>query len=96
MARRPRRHYSGDYAARAAALRARANADPATRCWRCGRTLAEHPPHRNGRRPTWQAGHVVDGQAGGTLLPEASTCNVTAGARIGAQRSRGLRTTRAW
>jgi hypothetical protein len=76
-------HHSGSYSRRAAAVRAYANANPDTRCWRCGRTLQQHPPHRNGRPPTWHAGHVIDGQIGGLLKPEASTCNKSAGASYG-------------
>lgn len=102
------RHHRGpDYERRAAALRARANADPRTRCEAvladgtiCGRTLAEHPPHRTGRKATWQAGHVIDGQLGGALRPEASTCNNQAGGRLGLkrmrQRRRPLHTSRRW
>ena len=76
-------HYAGTYLVDARHVRAAANANPHTRCWRCGRTLAEHPPHRNGRPARWQAGHVVDGQVGGQLRPEASTCNTSAGASHG-------------
>ncbi len=60
-------------------LTAAAAADPTTRCGRCGQTLAEHPPHRNGKPATWHAGHVHDGQIDGPLRPEASTCNIAAG-----------------
>lgn len=89
-------HHRGTYARRAALVRARAYADPTTVCWRCGRTLAEHPPHRTGRPATWTAGHVEDGRIDGQLLPEASTCNYSAGASTGNRRRRGLRTTRNW
>lgn len=92
-------HHRGTYPARARALRARANADPLTRCWRCGRTLAEHPPHRNGKPARWTAGHLVDGQENGPLAPEASTCNYAAGAVLGNKRRsrRGQRrTSRRW
>ncbi len=89
-------HRRGNYRTRADALRRAATADATTRCWRCGRTLAEHPPHQTGRPATWHAGHVNDGEVGGALLPEASTCNVDAGARLGAARRWTLRTTRTW
>jgi hypothetical protein len=76
-------HYTGNYTRRARLLRQAANANPDTRCWRCGRTLPEHPPHRSGHPPRWQAGHVVDSQVNGALAPEASTCNASAGASYG-------------
>ena len=89
-------HHRGTYFAQAAAVRARANVDPTTRCWRCGRTLAQHPPHRNGKPARWTAGHVHDGQIGGPLEPEASTCNYSAGATMGNRQRAPLRTTRTW
>lgn len=89
-------HRRGSYQRQARTVRARAYANPDTRCWRCGKTLAEHPRHKTGRAPTWQAGHVNDGQIGGPLEPEASTCNVTAGARLGRSRQLGNRRTTDW
>jgi hypothetical protein len=89
-------HHSGSYARRAAAVRAFANANPDTKCWRCGKTLEQHLPHRNGRRPTWQAGHVIDGQVNGLLMPEASTCNKSAGARYGNRNRRRYRRIRTY
>lgn len=53
------------------------------RCWRCGLTLAEHQPHRNGDRPIWTAGHTRDGDPSSPLAAEASTCNYSEGARRG-------------
>lgn len=92
-----RAHYRGSYARQAKAVRDAANADPSTRCWRCGLTLREHAPHKNGKPPTWDAGHVNDGQAGGVLAAEASTCNRQAGATEGHRRQRmTLTTTRRW
>lgn len=76
-------YYKGDYPKRSAAVRAAANADPFTQCWRCGRTLSQHPPHRTGRPPSWQAGHVRAGDVTSPLLAEASTCNTSHGARLG-------------
>ena len=86
-----RSHYRGDYARRAAAVRGRAYADPTTRCWRCGLTLAEH-----GRK--WQAGHLNDGQIGGPLAAECEGCNTSAGARLlnARRRNLNLRPTRRW
>ena len=74
---RPAPHHLGDFPRRARLVRAIANANPSTLCWRCGRTLPEHGP-----KAKWQAGHVIDGQIGGELRPEASTCNAAAGARL--------------
>jgi hypothetical protein len=87
-----RTHYSGDYARRAAAIRAAAYADPNTRCGRCGLTLAAIPG------ATWDAGHVHDGIPDSPLRPEHSTCNRTAGARLGTPRrlARRLNTSRQW
>ncbi len=83
MPARNRAHYRGAYPRQAAALRNAANANPNTRCWRCGLTLNQHAPHHNGQPPHWQAGHTTDGQPGGQLQPEASTCNTSAGATHG-------------
>lgn len=82
-------HHRGTYHVTAAKVRANANANPDTKCWRCGRTLAQHPPHKNGKPAKWTAGHRVDGQVGGPLAPEASTCNYSAGATTGNQRRGG-------
>lgn len=85
-------------------VRSLASANPGAVCWRCGLTLDEHPPHRSGKRPTWQAGHTIDGTfgpgwfdvaarppAGAWIAPEASTCNTSAGAvTINAKRSTGF------
>lgn len=93
MARRDP-HYRGDYDARARRLTRAAAADPFTRCWRCGRTLQDHPPHKTGRPARWTAGHVLDGNPASPLLPEASTCNYTAGAELGQRKALG--STRTW
>ena len=62
-------------------IRDAANADPTTRCWRCGLTLAER--HRTHPHATWQAGHLVDGDLSAGLAAECSTpCNSGAGARV--------------
>jgi hypothetical protein len=85
-------HRRGSYQTQAAAVRARAYADETTRCQRCGLTLAEHPPHRNGTPARWDAGHPpgLDGVPGAPLAPEASTCNRSAGAALGNRRRVGL------
>jgi hypothetical protein len=79
-------HHRGDYHRRSRALVAAAKLNPGTLCWRCGRTLANHPPHRNGKPATWTAGHVRDSDPTSPLAPEASTCNYQAGARLTNQR----------
>ena len=89
MAKRKPAHHRGDYARRAKAVRDAANADPTTRCWRCGRTQAEHGQ-------PWQAGHLNDGQVGGPLRAECRACNAGAGARLGSRRRKGLIPTRDW
>jgi len=81
-------HRTGDYHVRSRLVREAAYADPDTRCWRCGRTLDQHPPHKTGKPPHWTAGHVRDGDPTSPLLAEASTCNYAAGARLGNRRRR--------
>lgn len=90
-------HYRGNYHVTARAVRQAAYANPDTRCWRCGLKLQDHRPHKNGKPARWTAGHVVDGQAGGPLAPEASTCNFRAGAVAGnAARTSSTRTELTW
>jgi len=74
-------HYAGNYHVQARHIRDTANANPDTKCWRCGHTLADHPPHKNGRPPYWTAGHILDSDPNSPLAPEASTCNYQAGGR---------------
>jgi hypothetical protein len=74
MPGRDRRHYQGDYAVRAGRVRRSADADPLTRCWRCGELARVDDP--------WQAGHVFDGDPDSPLMPEHRSCNVRAGVRI--------------
>ena len=85
-------HHSGSYHVRSRRLVAEARArDRAAdlgvgshvRCWRCGLTLAEHEPHRDGTRPKWTAGHTRDGDPSAPLAAEASTCNYREGAKHG-------------
>jgi hypothetical protein len=85
-------HRRGNCHVTARLVREAANANPKTTCWRCGKTLAEHAPHKSGRPATWTAGHVNDGEAGGQLLPEASTCNY----RAGMAALRGITPSRKW
>lgn len=87
-------HHRGTYHVDSAKVRAAANRNPATVCWRDGLTLAQHPPGA-----FWTAGHVNDGETGGLLLPEASCCNFSRGAAAGnAQRTKPgpRRTSRTW
>lgn len=86
MPARDRQHYTGSYDARAKAVRRAANADPLTTCWRCGRTLAAEQA-RTGKVVKWHAGHVIDGDSLSPLRAEHSTCNTSAGARMGNRRS---------
>lgn len=78
--------HAGSYPRQAKQVRDRANANPTTRCWRCGRTQAEH-------KAPWQAGHVIDGV--GPLAPECTTCNTSHGATRG-NRMRSQGTTQQW
>jgi len=89
-------HRTGSYFRRAMKLRAAANANPNTTCWRCGRTLAEHPPHKTGKPAIWTAGHVRDGDPTSPLMPEASTCNYTAGTILRNQRHTTPPPSRRW
>lgn len=82
--------HAGSYHVTSRRIREQAAADPLTQCWRCGRTLDQHPPHKTGKPARWTAGHVVDSDPTSPLLPEASTCNKSAGARYG-NRLRGAR-----
>ena len=75
-------HHRGTYHRDAMRVRAQAWANPDTRCWKCERQIHEIT-HRNGRPARWTAGHVVDGQAGGMMLPECSVCACSTGAQRG-------------
>jgi hypothetical protein len=83
MPAKDRSHYAGSYQKRARLVRDRANADPLTRCWRCGLTLAEARRRWPDKDVIWHAGHVVDGDSTAPLLPEHSNCNIYAGAVAG-------------
>jgi hypothetical protein len=80
-------HHRGTYHQRALAVRTAAKANPLTTCWQCGRMAHEFLTHRNGAPAKWTAGHKVDGQVGGELVPECSVCNLQRGARLGNLRS---------
>jgi predicted kinase len=62
-----------------------ASATPQSKCWRCGKRLQEHRPHRDGKPVKWTAGHIIDGDPRSPLALEASTCNYRAGGTIGAR-----------
>jgi len=87
--------HSGTHQTRAAAVVARADADPTTRCWQCGLTLEHCRPHHDGKPARWTAGHVIDGQIGGELKAECSPCNFTRGAAHG-NGQRKQATTHTW
>jgi len=74
-------HYRGSFGARSRAVRAAANADPSTRCRRCGLTMAEFVARFPDRKAAWQAGHTVDGHQLSALSPEHAWCNASDGAR---------------
>lgn len=75
-------HHRGNYQTRAARVRAAANADPTTRCWRCdGLTRPDDP---------WTAGHIVDSHPDSPLAAEHASCNYSAGATLGNRRRQGL------
>ena len=73
--------HRGSYAARAALVRAEANANPATTCWRCKRTMSDIRKVR--RDAEWTAGHVIDSDPRSPLAAECSPCNYSAGAHYG-------------
>lgn len=74
-------HHRGPFDRRGKALRTAAYADPDTRCRRCGHRLHEGPEHRHDGTERWEAGHLIDGQVDGLLVPETRSCNRRAAAR---------------
>lgn len=74
-------HYRGSHETRAKAVCAKAQANPLTRCWRCGCTMAEVRRANPGRSVRWQAGHVDAGNPNSELLAEDSLCNERDGQR---------------
>lgn len=93
--RASRAHYQGNFNRIARAVCQAAYADPSTLC-ECGRTLSEHPNTGTGKPPTWDADHIYPGVIGSPLRARVSSCNRAAGAVLGNQRRRGLRTSRQW
>ena len=81
-------HHTGTYHRRALKLRAQANANPNTLCWRCGQ------PARNG--DPWTAGHLRDGDPTSPLLPEHASCNYRAGAIMRNERHANPKPSRRW
>ena len=91
-------HHRGQHQRLARLVVNAANANPDTRCARCGRTLDQHPDTKTGKRPHWTAGHKVDGKIATSVTdyqPEANTCNYAAGATHG-NRNRERHTERWW
>ena len=85
MANKPH-HADPTFRRASAAIRARANRDPGTTCWRCGLTLAQrratHP------RAVWHCGHLVTGDIRGGLAAECSVCNCRDGQRVKTEREK--------
>lgn len=75
--------HGGTYQVQARHVRAAANANPDTRCARCGLTLTEGIARYGQAGGRWEAGHKVDSQVNGALQPEHATCNRSAGAAYG-------------
>lgn len=86
-------HHKGTYHQQSARVRAAANADPDTQCWKCGRTLAQ--ARRFKPKAHWCAGHVIRGQEGGDLLAECSICSNAEGGRTRTRKSK-RRSPRSW
>ncbi len=77
------KHADLQYRKLAPLVRAAANADPSTRCRRCGLTLVER--RRTHPRDVWQCGHPDrPGDVG--YAPECRSCNTSAGATDGNKR----------
>ena len=88
MAKTKAAHHRGDYQIRSARVRAAANADPSTTCWRCGQTAKAGDP--------WQAGHTRDSDPTAPLAPEHRSCNAAAGARLTNKRRNKPKRSRTW
>lgn len=81
----PKPLYRGSYPRRSKAIREAAQQNPATRCWRCGRTYIEALRLWGPKGAAWQSGHVVDGHPGSPLAAEHARCNKRAGAKKGGE-----------
>lgn len=81
-------HHGREHEVRAKRVCEAAYANPATRCWRCGLTLAEVRAKFPKRRVTWDAGHTIDGDRFCPLLAECSPCNRAAGELLSRTRRR--------
>lgn len=77
-----RSHYGWRHDQRAKQVRDAANANPLTRCWKCGLTLDQVRAKFPGRRVVWDAGHTIDGDPHCALLAECSPCNRGGGADL--------------
>jgi hypothetical protein len=80
--------YRGTYPRRSRAVRDAAYKNPATLCWRCGRTYADAVKMYGPSGAAWQAGHIVDGHRGSPLAAEHARCNAIAGGRHGREQKR--------
>lgn len=89
MAKKP--HYRGSYHVQSRRIRQAAEADPSTRCWRCGLTMQQIRARKPKAR--WTAGHLIDGLKDGPLRAECSGCNYAAGARLRHRKTRRTRLT---
>ena len=81
-------HHRGAHPRIAKAITTAAKANPSTRCAKCHNTLDQCGPHHNGRNRngtpcTWEAGHIVDGDARYGYQIECSHCNRSSGAKAG-------------
>lgn len=75
-------HHKGTFHVRSKRIRDAAYADPETRCWRCGFTLAERQAQFPLRDVVWTAGHLNDSEVEGELAAEDSVCNFGQGAKL--------------
>lgn len=62
----------------------------------CGKTLAQHPPTKTGKPPSWDAGHARSGDPSSPLRTEVAGCNRRNGASEGNRRRLKLIPTRQW
>lgn len=86
-------HHRGPHQVEAKAITDAAYANPATRCWRCERTLTEVREQTN-PAATWDAGHTAG--PGSPKLAECSPCNRADGARTTNRRRSQPRRSRTW